>query len=68
MDMQNKVIEQQNTEINKSNQTLQKTFSIISHDLRNPFNALLGYSTLLIVKFHNIVDGISSPSGFSLEA
>lgn len=51
MDMQNKVIEQQNTEINKSNQTLQKTFSIISHDLRNPFNALLGYSTLLINNF-----------------
>ena len=37
-----------NKELLKLNSEKDKFFSIISHDLRNPFNAIIGYSELLI--------------------
>ncbi len=42
-----KKILQQNDELKKLNATKDKLFSIVSHDLRSPFNSLLGFSDLL---------------------
>lgn len=43
----NKIISEKNQLLDKANNTKQKLFTIISHDLINPFNTLLGYSQIL---------------------
>jgi len=43
----NKTIEEKSLELKKSNYTKDKLFTIIAHDLRSPFNSLLGFSSLL---------------------
>ena len=60
---QKNTIEKKNAELERigkdlshSNKTIRNTFSIIAHDLRNPFNALLGYTTLLINNFDHFND------------
>lgn len=44
----NKKIRDQSVEINAANETKARLFSIIAHDLRSPFTALMGFSELLL--------------------
>lgn len=48
-----KLIERQNLELRELNATKDRLFSIIGHDLRNPFNAVLGFADLALEKINN---------------
>lgn len=41
-------LEEKATELESANATKDKLFSIIAHDIRNPFSAVLNYSELLV--------------------
>lgn len=41
-------IDQKNTELERLNQTKDKFFSVVAHDLRSPLNSLFGFSNLLV--------------------
>ena len=47
-------IDELNKELTESNDTKNKFFSIIAHDLRSPFNAFLGLTQILVEELHGM--------------
>ena len=51
---QKRRLQQSNKELARINSWLNKFISIIAHDLKNPFNTILGYTDLLSNEFDNL--------------
>jgi len=49
-------IEKQRDQLEKANITKDKFFSIIAHDLKNPFHSIMGFTDLLIKNYHDFED------------
>jgi PAS domain S-box-containing protein len=47
---------QAETALQESNQTKDRFFNIIAHDLKNPFNAIIGFTSLLIDEWNEFED------------
>lgn len=51
---QNQQIEKQRDALQKANATKDKFFSIVAHDLKNPFNTLFNHTRILLRDYENI--------------
>ena len=47
-----KILRESESRLRELNATKDKFFSIISHDLKSPFNAIMGFSELLVTQIH----------------
>jgi len=52
----NRVLESNNKELKEANETRERFLSIIGHDLKNPFNSVLGLTSLVIDEWETIPD------------
>ena len=51
---QRKALDEKNKYLNTLSSTKNKLFSILAHDLRNPFHSMLGFSDLLLTEFDSL--------------
>ncbi|MCU0417833.1 MAG: response regulator [Cytophagaceae bacterium] len=54
LNQQNKLLDEQKEALSIANQTKDKLFSIIAHDLRSPFSSILGLARMLTEKRYNL--------------
>jgi signal transduction histidine kinase/ligand-binding sensor domain-containing protein len=54
IEAQTEIMRETNVELTKLNSTKDKLFSIIAHDLKNPFNSIIGFSELLMHKIDQL--------------
>jgi ligand-binding sensor domain-containing protein/signal transduction histidine kinase len=66
---QKEVLLNQRDELTQLNNTKDKLFSILAHDLRGPFNTIIGFSDLLLKNVNNYtIDKITTQVGYIRDA
>lgn len=58
IEVQAEQLKKTNTELSVMNSTKDRFFSIIAHDLRNPFHTLIGFSEILLTEFDELTPDI----------
>ncbi|HEY5533361.1 MAG TPA: tetratricopeptide repeat-containing sensor histidine kinase [Ignavibacteria bacterium] len=67
LSVQKEELEKISEELKKLNKTKDKFFSIIAHDLRNPFNSIIGFSDLLANNYDSFDDNEKKEMLFNIK-